>query len=178
MADKLDQCLEFCILRETGSDKNGDGGYTNDPDDPGGETKWGISKKSYPNVDIKNLTYTDAYLIYQKDFWLPIRGDDLPLPVALVMFEQGVNQYGSCRGAVKALQKSLGVSIDGVFGNGTLTALRQAKDLPKLILRLCEIRTEMYLTLNNAAEEKYEKGWVWRLLACQSKALEWHYKGT
>lgn len=46
-----------------------EGGYVNDPDDPGGETKFGISKRTYPNLDIANLTQEDAAQIYQRDFW-------------------------------------------------------------------------------------------------------------
>jgi lysozyme family protein len=46
-----------------------EGGYVNDPDDPGGETHWGISKRSYPSLDIKNLTEDEAVAIYLKDFW-------------------------------------------------------------------------------------------------------------
>ena len=41
-----------------------EGGYVNDPDDPGGETKYGISKRSYPALDIKNLTVEQATAIY------------------------------------------------------------------------------------------------------------------
>ena len=46
-----------------------EGGYVNDPKDPGGETKYGISKRSYPKVDIKNLTVEQAKEIYYRDFW-------------------------------------------------------------------------------------------------------------
>ena len=46
-----------------------EGGYVNDPDDPGGETKYGISKRSYPALDIKNLTVEQATAIYLRDFW-------------------------------------------------------------------------------------------------------------
>lgn len=46
-----------------------EGGYANNPKDPGGETKFGISKKQYPNADIKNLTRDDAKAIYYKDYW-------------------------------------------------------------------------------------------------------------
>ena len=52
-----------------------EGGYVNDPSDPGGETKYGISKKAYPKVDIKNLTLDDAIEIYKDDYWLPAKVD-------------------------------------------------------------------------------------------------------
>ena len=51
-----------------------EGGYSNDPLDPGGETNWGISKRSYPNVDITNLTRAEAKVIYREDFWKVIGG--------------------------------------------------------------------------------------------------------
>ena len=54
-----------------------EGGYVNDPQDPGGETKWGVSKRSYPNLDIKNLTKEQAKKIFRKDFWDKVQGDKL-----------------------------------------------------------------------------------------------------
>ena len=47
-----------------------EGGYVNDKDDPGGETMMGISKRAYPNLDIKGLTEDDVKEIYHKDYWL------------------------------------------------------------------------------------------------------------
>lgn len=57
-------------------------GYVDDPRDPGGETKWGISKRSYPHLDIKNLTQDQAKGIYRTDFWNRINADRLPDGVA------------------------------------------------------------------------------------------------
>jgi lysozyme family protein len=54
-----------------------EGGYSNDPADPGGETNWGISKRSYPNVDIKKLTKDGAKAIYLMDFWSPLSADKM-----------------------------------------------------------------------------------------------------
>ena len=65
-------------------------GYVNDPDDPGGETKYGISKRTYPNEDIKNLTPERATAIYRADFWLP-ECEVLPWPLALYVFDVSVN---------------------------------------------------------------------------------------
>ena len=55
-----------------------EGGYVNDPQDPGGETNWGISKRSYPGEDIKNLTLDQAAAIYRRDYWDMARAGDLP----------------------------------------------------------------------------------------------------
>jgi len=79
----FDQALKFVLERE--------GGYVNDPLDPGGETKYGISKKSYPNVDIKKLTPELAAVIYQSDYWAPAGCDDLSPDLALVVFDSAVN---------------------------------------------------------------------------------------
>ena len=79
----FDQALKFVLERE--------GGYVNDPLDPGGETKYGISKKSYPNVDIRHLTPELAAVIYQSDYWAPAGCDDLSPDLALVVFDTAVN---------------------------------------------------------------------------------------
>jgi lysozyme family protein len=91
----FEQALKFVLERE--------GGYVNDPLDPGGETKYGISKKSYPNVDIRNLTPELAGSIYQADYWAPCGCDDRPAPLALVVFDTAVN-IGTAR-AVAWLQQ-------------------------------------------------------------------------
>jgi lysozyme family protein len=170
-ASNFTRCFEFCVLAETGGDPNG--GYTNDPVDPGGETKWGVSKRAHPSLDIKNLTREQAEKIYKHDYWDRVRGDELPLPIALILFEQAVNQ--GYVGAVKGLQRTLGVTPDGVFGPSTMDALNRRTDLSKVVLELCKYRVGLYLTINSAAEEKFEKGWVWRLLDCQNTALGWLY---
>ena len=57
----FDYALDF-VLRE-------EGGYTNNPNDPGGETNYGICKRNYPNLDIKGLTRAQAIAIYRRDYW-------------------------------------------------------------------------------------------------------------
>lgn len=76
-----------------------EGGYVNDPDDPGGETNFGISKRSFPDVDIKNLTKDEAKEIYREHFWNPIAGDARPYPEALVVMDFAVHS-----GPVTALE--------------------------------------------------------------------------
>lgn len=68
-----------------------EGGYVNDPKDPGGETKFGISKRSYPNEDIANLTVDRAKEIYKRDYWVKAGCDALSDPLALVHFDTAVN---------------------------------------------------------------------------------------
>jgi hypothetical protein len=68
-----------------------EGGYSNDPHDPGGETKFGISKRSYPDVNIKDLTRESAAQLYRRDYW-SVMGCDQRLPdIGLVVFDSAVN---------------------------------------------------------------------------------------
>lgn len=91
MALDFNTCVEFILSSE--------GGYVNDPSDPGGETKFGISKRAYPNVDIKNLTVDGAKAIYKKDYWDAINGDCLDPDMACAAFDTAVNMgVGRARG--------------------------------------------------------------------------------
>lgn len=97
-----------------------EGGYVNDPQDPGGETNMGISRRSYPNEDIRGMTVERAIAIYRQDFWDRLRCDELPWPLAVQVFDMGVNAGTGT--AIKVLQRSLGVTIDGVLGPKSLAA--------------------------------------------------------
>ncbi len=68
-----------------------EGGYSNDPNDPGGETNFGISKRSYPNEDIKNMTKERAIKIYYENYWLKQKCNELPFPINFCVFNCGVN---------------------------------------------------------------------------------------
>ena len=81
--DNFDRSIEFVLKWE--------GGYTNDTRDSGGETKYGISKRAYPMLDIKNLALEDAKLIYLKDYWEKAGCDTLEWPMCLVVFDTAVN---------------------------------------------------------------------------------------
>ena len=66
-------------------------GYVNDPKDPGGETKFGISKRRYPNEDIKNLTLERAKFLFQRDYWNTNKCDSMPWEQALLVFDAAIN---------------------------------------------------------------------------------------
>lgn len=68
-----------------------EGGYVNHPNDPGGETNYGISKRSYPHLDIAGLTREQAAEIYRRDFWEPLGAEDLDPRLALLTFDAAVN---------------------------------------------------------------------------------------
>lgn len=96
MFEDFETAFEFIMKWE--------GGYVNNKKDPGGETKYGISKRSYPNLDIKNLTREDAKKIYLKDFWNGSTADEYPKPLNIVIFDTAVNM-GISR-ALKFLEKT------------------------------------------------------------------------
>jgi len=81
--NNLKEALAFTLKWE--------GGYVNDHNDPGGETKWGISKRQYPEENIANLTKERALEIYMEDYWKPIGGDNLPYPFCVAVFDTAVN---------------------------------------------------------------------------------------
>jgi len=108
----FDDCFDKLLGHE--------GGYVFNPADPGGETKWGISKRSYPNLDIKNLTVEDAKRIYWRDYWLRCGCEDLPRGLAFDVFDAAVNS--GANQAARWLQTALGVRADGVIGPDTKAA--------------------------------------------------------
>lgn len=83
MKESLDKGLDFVLKWE--------GGYVNDPNDKGGETKYGISKRAYPNLDIKGLTLDEAKTIYRRDYWDVCKCDNLPYPMDILVFDTSVN---------------------------------------------------------------------------------------
>ena len=103
-----------------------EGGYVNNPNDPGGETKYGISKRSYPDVDIKNLTKEEAKEIYIKDYWNKYKCNELPYPVNFVYVDAIINSGPKTSG--KLLQESANVLghnlvVDGLVGPKTRKAV-------------------------------------------------------
>jgi lysozyme family protein len=102
---------------------NDEGGYVNNPQDPGGETKYGISKRSFPNLDIANLTPAQAESIYYNNYWLPIGGGQIPAHLDLWLFTASV--MSGPTEAIKLLQQLVGSAQDGQFGPHTLAAVQQ-----------------------------------------------------
>ncbi len=101
-----------------------EGDYTFDPNDPGGETKYGISKKAYPAHDIKNLSLDEAKSIYLRDYWHACKCDELAYPFSLLVFDTAVNQ--GVRQGCRLLQMALGVKEDGIIGDKTIEASHKA----------------------------------------------------
>lgn len=116
-----------------------EGGYSNDPDDPGGETKYGISKRAHPECDIKNLSEQEAIQIYISDYWLSSGCESVGYPMNLVVFDSAVN-----------------------CGTGTAKGWLRMSTTPQDLINM---RREYYLGLvkKKPALKKFLKGWLNRI---------------
>lgn len=146
----FEKAVEIILIHE--------GGYNLDKNDRGGETRFGISKASYPNIDIRNLTVIEAKKIYFDDYWRPIRAMELPIPLRLTVFDCAVNQ--GLPTAIRLLQAAAGAEADGVLGERTLeacnlNAIKTMKAFNKLRLRKYQSHPQW---------DEYGKGWSARLL--------------
>lgn len=135
-----------------------EGAYTRGDGDPGGETNWGISKRSYPSVDIESLTREQAREIYRRDFWMPAHCEELPEGLRFQVFDLAVNSGVGT--AIRYLQKALGVADDGRFGPITKAAAAAAKAGP-VTMRLLAARLELMTLLSNWP--MHGKGWARRI---------------
>ncbi|HUT61932.1 MAG TPA: glycosyl hydrolase 108 family protein [Phycisphaerae bacterium] len=135
-----------------------EGRYVNDPNDPGGETNWGVSKRSYPEADIKNLTREQAKQIYLTDFWRRIHADELYDGVAWQAFDFAVNS--GIETAVRKLQSALGVADDGHWGPVTEAAAKKMSETDQ-IMRYLGKRLDYMTRLRTW--EHHGKGWARRI---------------
>lgn len=146
----FDQCVEIVLKHE--------GGYVNDPNDPGGETRFGISKRAYPEENILNLTIEGAKAIYSRDYWHVMCCNDLPPMIRLIVFDCAVNQGTDF--AAKNLQNIVGASQDGHIGPRTLEAI--SKKVPKDVFKeFAKKRMQHYASLKTFSV--FGKGWSLRL---------------
>ena len=159
MLVEFDDIIEVVLHHE--------GGYVNDPDDPGGETNFGIAKRSHPDVDIANLTKEGAKEIYYEDYWCGNKVPHMPDDLKHIYFDMCVNQ-GRGR-AVKILQracnaKGADLAVDGGFGPGTKGALETYK--PSLERVRCYRLKHYYDLVNRKPEqERFLFGWFKRALS-------------
>ena len=130
--------------------------------DTGGYTKWGISQKAYPGLDIKNMSRSQMAAIYRRDYWDKIQGDKIrDQNAAAVLFDYAVN--AGTGAATKAAQTVLGITVDGGFGPQTLAAINAAG--AAFAGKLTQYRISFYTKLaasNPAKYGQYLKGWIKR----------------
>lgn len=145
-----------------------EGGYVCDPLDPGGETKYGISKRAYPTTDIKNLSIEQAVAIYRRDYWDKpglFRLRDKAL--AARVFDLGVNcgpatAIRLLQAASNLLQPHDKISADGVLGPVTAQAVNAYAHQGALLATLKYLAVARYLSLN---QPRFIAGWLNRLEA-------------
>lgn len=154
----FEECIEIVLRLE--------GGYVNDPRDIGGETRWGVSKRAFPNVNIKDLTKEDAIEIYRIYYWNKVRAGDMPPAVRLAVFDCAVNQ-GVIR-AVAFVQKSLGVRNDGIIGPQTLAAFT---DVPPEVFLANFLTRRFEAYAGNPQWPIYGRGWMKRLMEITVRSM-------
>lgn len=135
-----------------------EGGYVNDLRDPGGETKFGISKRSYPDVDIKNLTREAAIAIYKQDYWDKLQADRFPPAVAYQLLDSAVNS--GIGQSIRFVQRAVGVADDGVIGPVTLAKLLST-DPHDVVMKFLAERLDFLARLNKF--DVFGRGWVRRI---------------
>lgn len=133
-----------------------EGPPTNDPNDPGGYTKFGISQKAFPHIDVKKLTVEEARELYAQWYWQPCRCADMPWPLSLFVFDCAVNQ-GPGTAAV-LLQNALGVTADGKIGAKTMAAVVDSG--PEEWAKFMALRAQRYAALPQFG--RYGLGWLKR----------------
>ena len=166
-ADAFDTALSFVLAQE--------GGYVDDPLDPGGATNLGITLRVLTNwrhtavskQDVQHLGRDEASAIYRAHYWNVLHGDALPAGVDLLVFDCGVNM-GTYRSAC-LLQRSLGVTADGAIGPRTLSAIKSGQ-MMELIEQLARERQTYYESLPTFSH--FGHGWTRRVEAAKKASEE------
>lgn len=163
------ECIDFTLGHE--------GGYDANPKDRGNwttgvigkgtlkGTKFGIAAHAYPGLDIKNLTRPAAILIYQRDYWPKVDGDNQPGGVDLVAWDICVNS-GPAR-ALSIEGKALNSGIRTAQGLAALA--RAAPDKAAVVKAMCAHRAAFYRGLSTF--QTFGKGWLRRNAACEAKGV-------
>tara|TARA_B100001939_G_scaffold83038_1_gene70793 strand:- start:198 stop:677 length:480 start_codon:yes stop_codon:yes gene_type:complete len=155
MLKTFDEIIEKVLEHE--------GGYVDDPTDSGGETKYGISKRAYPDEDIKGLTVERAKELYKRDYWDRFKCGQLPDRIRHIYFDMCVNMGGGR--ATKILQEacnsknSYKIDVDGGIGKNTIKASANLEDF-----RLRAYRVMFYaeLVMKKPDQERFWVGWFRR----------------
>lgn len=159
----FDRAVVFVLKHE--------GGFVDDPDDPGGATNHGVTQRVYdqwraargdPPRSVAVIADDEVWTIYKELYWLPARCGDLPAPLDLVHFDTAVNC--GVDAAVRILQTALGVVVDGAVGPKTIE-VAQASDRWRTIGRYVNGRLSRYMMLAQMRPPmaKFLHGWLRRV---------------
>lgn len=151
-----------------------EGGWSNNPKDPGGATMKGVTQAVYDafrrrqgkaTQSVRSISDLELQAIYRNQYWNAIRGDDLPAGVDCVVFDYAVNS-GPAR-AAKALQSALGARADGHIGEATLEAAGRMAPAD-LIDKICASRLAFVKSLSTYST--FGKGWSARISSVRAYA--------
>lgn len=154
-----------------------EGGLVEHPNDPGGRTNFGITQSTLDAArqllpllpaTVDELTWDQAKVIYRAHYWQPVRGDEMPVAIGLMLLDCAVNQ-GVPR-AARFLQHAVGVKVDGWIGAKTIAAVR-AKPLPTTLTEFAARRAHHYM-LQDDIDDDFGLGWARRLFRVYSNAME------
>ena len=167
MNSNFKQALEYLVKSE--------GGYVDNPKDPGGRTNLGVTQKVWESwvgresneKEMRALTKADVELLYKRKYWDACRCDDLPTGLDYLVFDFAVNA-GVGRSA-KTLQSCVGVSVDGQIGNQTIEAIKKIAP-SDLIERFSEAKINFYKSL--VTFPTFGKGWLNRVEEVKTTALK------
>lgn len=150
MTDRFNKFFEWLLLWEGTT-------YENDPLDSGGETKYGIDKRSHPKVNIKTLTKEQAAEIYWNEYWNAVKAEELPKGLGEIVCNIGVNTGKG--NASHWLQNALKITSDGVIGLNTIKAANasNAKETQERLLVHLE---EYYRSISKGKNKRFLKGWL------------------
>ena len=153
---EFDKIIEVVLEHE--------GGYVNDPKDPGGETNFGIAKRSNPDVDIKNLTIEQAKEIYKSKYWDKNKVEKLPEQLRHIYFDMCVNMGRGRAGKIiqrAANNRGHELVVDGALGPVTLGKINNVE-----LERVRAFRIKYYadLVTRKPDLEKFYFGWFRRSL--------------
>ena len=170
MIENFDKAIEHTLKEE--------GGYVDNPKDPGGRTNLGVTQKVWEEwvgresneKEMRNLVKADVVPLYQRKYWNACRCSELPAGLDLCVFDTAVNS-GPGR-AVKLLQQCIGVPADGAIGPTTIAAVSQFKGsaLLMLIEEYCSARQAYLISLPTFGT--FGKGWTARVTRLKEAAIK------
>lgn len=153
------RALDFVLAAE--------GGYSNQAADRGGETKFGISQRAHPDVDIAKLNIDQAIAMYHENYWLPGKCDELPPWLAALLFDALVHHHPGT--AKRMMQRALGVKRDAIIGPKTIAAAQSA-EFESTTSSMLAARASLFAQIyqSDRLQLIFLHGWYKRLFALHS----------
>jgi lysozyme family protein len=139
-----------------------EGGFVDNPADPGGATNMGVEQRDLPHIPIQTLTVAQAETYYQETYWKPLYSQITNQPLASKLFDLGV-LFGVGT-AVKNLQAALDLEMDGIFGPATLAATNRVVPVVLLSRFVSEMRAHANAVVGgNPKLAVFLNGWLRRI---------------